>query len=75
MPPADHEFEVRIFVALEDWDEEEPVPIDHPDLPADVHALFAPWHEQGASLHRARTATGIEWWILDADGKLVDAYW
>jgi hypothetical protein len=72
---AEHEFSIRIFIALENWDEEEPVPIDHPDLPDDIRELFAPWYLQGACLHRALTNTGVEWWILDADGELVDAYW
>jgi len=23
----------------------------------------------------AKTPTGVEWWLLDSDGNLIDAYW
>ncbi len=54
------------------WDEETPTPPDHPLAPERIRIDAAPWLEEGCLLHRVQTRDGIEWWLMDQDGKLAE---
>ncbi|WP_395620906.1 hypothetical protein [Dokdonella sp.] len=57
------------------WDDETPIPLDHYLVPEEIrHAVQSCWFD-GCSLHRTQTRTGIEWWLLDDTGELIEAFW
>ncbi len=55
------------------------VSLDAPDLPASIRAAAAPRMAPGFTLWRCpRSARGkpvVEWWLFDAEGELVEAFW
>lgn len=57
------------------WIDEIPIPPDHPLVPDPIRGAVEPWCAAGCHLHRTQTRTGIEWWLLDSDGELVNAFW
>lgn len=57
------------------WDEDTPIPPDHPLVPEPVREAAAPYIEAGCVMHRVQTCTGIEWWLFDQGGDLVEAIW
>lgn len=68
--------------------EDREVDLEDPDVPAGIRAAaWARWQE-GASLWRCPRASGprgvlglgqrhlvIEWWLLNADSGLIEAFW
>ncbi len=63
------------FCPLKEWPEDMTVPLDHPDLPEGIRqAVLAIWHP-GDLLHQTSTDQGIEWWLLDESGELIEAFW
>jgi len=61
--------------ALAGWDEEVPVPLDHPALPEGIRrAVLAMWRPTD-NLHRVPCTMGVEWWLIDEDGELVEGFW
>lgn len=57
------------------WDDDTPIPPDHPLVPEPIRAGAARRLDQGCLLHRVQTRHRIEWWILDPDGELIDILW
>lgn len=57
------------------WDDETPIPLEHPLVPDAIREHAARLWTPGCHLHRTQTSTGIEWWLLDAEGELVDGFW
>jgi hypothetical protein len=57
------------------WMDETPIPPDHPLVPDEIRDAVMPYCNAGCTLHRTQTRTGIEWWLIDTDGELVDAFW
>ncbi|WP_286293360.1 hypothetical protein [Methylomarinovum tepidoasis] len=60
---------------LGSWPEEKPVPLDHPELPGPVREAVQALWQPGDSLHRVPCRRVVEWWLLDVDGNLVEAFW
>lgn len=55
------------------WNDEIPIPPDHSLVPATIRGAAAPWLAKGCMLHRAQqTDDGVEWWLIDLDGELVE---
>lgn len=52
------------------WDDETPIPPDHPLVPKQVREDAAIWCDDGGLLFRLQTPIGIEWQVRDADGRL-----
>lgn len=67
--------ESELLDAIGQWDEHVPIPLDHELVPAAIRAGVEARWEPGDSLHRVPTRDGVEWWLLDADGQLVEAFW
>ena len=44
-------------------------------LPAQVRALAQSFGTQAACVHRMQTNRGIEWWVLNHQGDLLEALW
>lgn len=65
-------------VALEP---DRPVALDDPEIPPSIRAMVQAAAEPGSTLWRCVRKGGasgplvLEWWLLDAEGELVDAYW
>jgi len=49
--------------------------LDHPELPAAVLERVKPIYQPGDTLHRVITDNGVEWWLLNAGGELIEAFW
>lgn len=65
----------RLLDALEEWDEDVPIPLGHALVPEAIRVgVLALW-QPGDSLHRVPTRDTIEWWLLDAEGQLIEAFW
>ncbi|MGN6788156.1 MAG: hypothetical protein ACTHJP_01320 [Rhodanobacteraceae bacterium] len=47
------------------WDDETPIPPDHPLVPKPIRENATCWLDNGCALHRVQTRDGIEWWLLD----------
>lgn len=72
MPDAHH---AEVFVDL-----------DAPNLPAKIRNRLAPIWQEGWSLWQVPTTvrrglifkrdeTSVEWWLLDENGDMLDAFW
>ncbi len=59
----------------EPWPENIPIPPQHPLVPAAIRDTVARIAQADDTLHRVQTDRGIEWWLLDADGELVEAFY
>ena len=58
-----------------DWDEETPIPLSHPLVPQAIRDASAARSLEECALHRVSDGETIEWWVFDADGELVEAFW
>lgn len=56
------------------WPEDTPIPPQHPLVPAAIRDAVARIAQDGDTLHRVQTHHGTEWWLLDIDGELVEAF-
>lgn len=52
-----------------------PLPIDHPSIPEPIRVAAKPYWTEGDSLIEVPTDQGIEWWLLDREGELIEAFW
>ena len=52
-----------------------PIALHDARLPAQVLALAQSFGTQAACVHRVQTDRGIEWWLMDHDGDLLEALW
>jgi len=52
-----------------------PVLSDYPELPAAILEQVKPIYQPGDTLNRMITDEGEEWWLIDADGELIEAFW
>ncbi|HIJ23745.1 MAG: hypothetical protein HON68_11020 [Gammaproteobacteria bacterium] len=59
----------------EPWPEEQPIPLDHPLVPEEIRVAVMEYLSLGDQLHRVPTDSGVEWWLLDDEGELIDAFW
>ena len=59
----------------EDWPEETPIPLSHPLVPQAVRDAIAAYRLDDCTLHRVDGGETIEWWLFDADGELIEAFW
>mgnify|MGYP006909084227 CR=1 FL=1 len=59
----------------EPWPEEVPIPLDHPLVPEPIFVAISEMYELGDTLHRVPTATGVEWWLFNAEGELIEGFW
>jgi len=60
---------------LKVWPEETPGALEHLELPEDIQqAVLAIW-QSGDRLHRVITDEGIEWWLLNESGELIETFW
>lgn len=67
--------EAELLDALAEWDEDEPIPLDHGLVPAPIRtAVEAQW-VPGSALHRLPTSSAIEWWLFGPDGTLIEVFW
>lgn len=57
------------------WPEEIPIALDNPLVPDAIAASVRELFQPGDRLHRVRTADGVEWWLFDGEGELVEAFW
>ncbi len=57
------------------WEDEIPIPPCHPLVPDEIREASEPYCAAGCTLHRTQTRTGIEWWLIDPHGELVNAFW
>lgn len=55
--------------------EEVPMSLDHPLVPPAIAAVVREMFQPGDVLHRVPTDKGLEWWLFDAEGELVEAFW
>ncbi|MEI8573077.1 hypothetical protein U737_05345 [Methylomonas sp. LW13] len=58
-----------------DWPEDAPVPLDHPEIPPLILEAVLQYWQPGYVLHRMVTKQGLEWWLLDTEGGLIEAFW
>jgi len=58
-----------------DWPEETPIPLDHPAIPELIREAVLQYWQPGYALHRMVTKQGLEWWLLDPEGGLIEAFW
>lgn len=56
-------------------DADVPIALDDPRLPAEILAAVRRKTSQPGPLLRVPTKSGIEWWLLDTDGELLEAFW
>jgi hypothetical protein len=52
-----------------------PIALHDPRLPVQVLALAQSFGSQATCVHRMQTAKGIEWWVLNHEGDLLEALW
>lgn len=57
------------------WDDDVPISPDHPLVPEAIRQAVEADRAVGDSLHRVQTEDGIEWWLFDLEGELIEAYW
>jgi hypothetical protein len=57
------------------WREDEPIPLDHPLVPPPIALAVRQIFQPGDALHRVPTNKGLEWWLLDSNGELIEAFW
>ena len=57
------------------WPEDKPVPLDSPLIPPSILQAVNGVLQPGDALFRVPGATAVEWWLIDADGNLVDSFW
>jgi hypothetical protein len=57
------------------WPEEVPIPWDHPLVPGPISLAVCELGQPGDLLHRVPTKNGVEWWLFDAQGELIEALW
>lgn len=57
------------------WPDERPISLMHPLVPEQIRLAIVGSDASTANLHRVQTAAGIEWWLLDDDGNLLDSFW
>lgn len=57
------------------WQEDEPIPLDHPHVPKPIAVAARQLMQSSDALHRVRTENGVEWWLLDSSGNLIEALW
>lgn len=62
-------------VTTSDWLEETPMPLDHPDIPKLILEAVQQYWQPGFALYRIPTKQGLEWWLFDGDGELLEAFW
>jgi hypothetical protein len=62
-------------VSVESWPEDEPIPLDHPLVPEPIALAVRKMFQPADSLHRVQTNTGLEWWLLNSDGELIEGFW
>lgn len=60
---------------MDEWPEDSPIPLDHPLVPEPIRQAMLGLWQPGDSLHRVETDTVLEWWLLDAEGELIEAFW
>ena len=53
------------------WDDDTPIPPDHPLVPEQVREEAAIWRDDGGLLYRVQTRSGIEWQLRDAEDRLM----
>jgi len=57
------------------WPDEQPIPLTHPLVPKDIRRAVEAFSAPFAHLHRVQTDDGIEWWLMDDDGNLLESFW
>jgi hypothetical protein len=57
------------------WPEEVPIPWDHPLVPGPISLAVRELGQPGDLLHRVPTKSGVEWWLFDFQGELIEALW
>ena len=60
---------------LKEWPEDTPVPLEHLELPEDIQQAVLTIWQSGDRLHRVITDEGIEWWLLNESGELIESFW
>jgi len=60
---------------LAEWPEDEPVPLNHPELQPAILEAARSIYESFDTLHRIVTDNGIEWWLFNADSELIETFW
>ena len=56
------------------WPDEHPIPLTHPLVPEDIRRAVEAFSAPFAHLHRVQTDDGIEWWLMDDDGNLLESF-
>ncbi len=52
------------------------IKIEHDDLiPVQIQLAVNEIKNDGDQLSRVETDDGIEWWLLDREGELIEAFW
>ncbi|HET7662101.1 MAG TPA: hypothetical protein VFK31_00545 [Rhodanobacteraceae bacterium] len=59
----------------ETWPEDMPISLDHSLVPPAIAAAVREMFQPGDVLHRVSTDKGVEWWLFDAEGELVETFW
>ncbi|MDT8407843.1 MAG: hypothetical protein RQ715_11400 [Methylococcales bacterium] len=58
-----------------DWPEQRPIPLQHLGVPDAIRQAVAQFAAVAFHLHRIITDQGVEGWLLDDDGQLLEAFW
>jgi len=57
-----------------EWDGQQ-FALDDPRIPLSIRQQLASIAGPGDALYFAETAQGGEWWLLDDEGELIEAFW
>lgn len=60
---------------VEPWPEDQPIPLNHSLVPDEIRNAVLELLSEGDELHRVPTDDRIEWWLLDDEGELTEAFW
>jgi hypothetical protein len=67
-----------IEMSIEDqepWPEDVPIPLDHPLVPKAIAVAISKLIQPGDAIHRVPGGKVVEWWLMNSDGELRDAFW
>jgi hypothetical protein len=59
---------------LPEWDGQQ-FAFDDPRIPLPIRQSVTSLAQAGDRLYFAETDTGGEWWLLDDEGELIEAFW
>ena len=49
--------------------------VSDPSVPPSIKKIVQELQEPGDELYKVETDIGIEWWLIDSDGELIESLW